>query len=178
MDQYLICDTGTLLSLWMVANDFSFLKVKKFHFLISPLIQAELRQFSKHQDVLGKYAEEILRGKVIVKEVEGIEELKTVLGVSGRRRITEADLSMFLLAKNEQRPLFTDDFSVLIHLPSFFREENVFHGLALVTHLLSSRLTTAEIYNYIFNRFIPQRWNKITEQRLVDIETIINDVLE
>ncbi len=177
MDQYLVCDTGTLLSLRIVARDFPFINLKRFYFVISHLVEAELKRFSEHHDLLGKYAEEILQENIIIKKVEGIEELKRMLGVSGRQRITEADLSMFLLAKKERRPLFTDDFSVLIHIPPFFPEEDVFHGLALVAHILSLRLTAAEIYDYIFNKFIPKRWSKITEQRLVDIETIIDDAL-
>src|SRR3989338_7519943 len=179
MDQHLICDTGTLLSLQIVAQNFPFLNLKRFRFVISPQVEIELKQFSQHQDVLGKCAQEILQlqGNIIIKPVEGIEELKTILGVSGRQRITEADLSMYLLAKKERRPLFTDDFSVLIHLSAFFPEENIFHGVALIAHLLSLRLTAAEIHHYIFKQFIPQRWSKITEQRLVDIETIINEAL-
>ncbi len=177
MDQYVICDTGTLLSLQIVAKDFPFINLKKFHFVISPLVEEELKQFSQHQDLLGKYAQEILQRNIIIKKVEGVEELKIILGVSGRQRITEADLSMFLLAKKEQRPLFTDDFSVLIHISPFFPDENIFHGVALIAHLLSLRLTAAEIRHYIFNQFIPQRWSKITEQRLVDIETIIDEAL-
>ncbi len=178
MDQYLICDTGTLLSLRMVARDFPVINLKRFCFIISPQVESELKEFSKHKDLLGKYAEEILRENIIIKKVVGIAELKPLLGVSGRQRITDADLSMFLLAKKERRPLFTDDFSVLIHIPPFFPEENIFHGLALIAHLLSLRLTTDEIYDYIFNKFIPQRWSRITEQRLVDIETIIDEALE
>lgn len=178
MDQYLICDTGTLLSLRIVAKNFPFINLKRFCFIISPPVESELKEFSKHKDLLGKYAGEILQENIIIKKVEGIGELKLLLGVSGHQRITDADLSIFLLAQKERRPLFTDDFSVLIHIPPFFPEENIFHGLALIARLLAKRLTTEEIYNYIFNTFIPKRWSKITEQRLVDIETIIDEALE
>ncbi len=178
MDQYLICDTGTLLSLRIVAKDFPVISLNRFRFIISPQVESELKEFSKHKDLLGTSAEEILQENIIIKKAEGIEELKRMLGVSGRQRITDADLSIFLLAKKERRPLFTDDFSVLIHISPFFPEENIFHGLALIARLLAMRLTTDEIYDYIFNKFIPKRWSKITEQRLVDIETIVDEALK
>lgn len=178
MEKHLVCDTGTLLSLRIVKKDFHFINLSKFDFIISTPVENELKNFAQHDDLLGDCAKEILKANLVVKKEEGVEELKSYLGVSGRQRITDADLSAFLIAQKEKLPLFTDDFSMLIHLSSFFPGEKIFHGVALIAQLLSERLNKDEIYDYIFNRFIPKRWNKITEQRIVDIETILSEILE
>ncbi len=178
MENGLACDTGTLLSLQIVADDFHFVDLSRFNFITSTRAEQELKDFAQHNDVLGRSAQKVLQGNLTIRKEQGLQELKKVLGVSGRQRITETDLSVFLIAQKGRLPFFTDDFPVLIHLSSFFPEENIFHGIALIARILSEKLSTADIYQYIFNKFIPKRWPTMTEQRMVDIDTILGEELE
>lgn len=182
MEKSIVCDTGTLLSFfWFGIHVEGFLKKFKseFRVVITSGVHDELREFGKYGDTLGIIAKKILKENFEIVRVEDnkIISIKKELGVSGKQRITDNDLKCFTLAREKKTVFFTDDFSVLIHLSSFFPNEKIFHGIALAAKILSELIGKEESYNLIFNKFIPKRWEKITEKRLVDLEKIVSEVL-
>jgi len=182
MGKLIVCDTGTLLSIFLISKQLKgFLKLfkKDFKIIIPEEVNNELKEFQKHKDFLGNIAKEILKEKLEITKVKDnkLLILKDKISVSGKQRITDTDLKCFILSNEKKIPLFTDDFSVLIHLSSFFSDKDIFHGIALCTHILSRLLTKEEIYDYIFNQFIPVRFPKMTEKRLTDIKKIISGVI-
>jgi len=182
MEKNIVCDTGTLLSIFLIGEQVNgFLKGfnSKYGIVISSSTLGELREFAKHDDLLGNIAKKILKNRFEVVHIKDdeIANIKKRMGVSGKRRITDVDLKCFILAKKKNLAFFTDDFSVLIHLSSFFSNENIFHGIALCTDILSELLTKDKVHDYIFNNFIPNRFPKITEKRLADLEKIVGEIL-
>lgn len=182
MEKSIVCDTGTLLSIFLIGKHVKgFLRKfnSKYIATVSSSTLEELKEFAKHDDLLGNIAKKILKKRleaITVKDSE-IAAIKKEIGVSGKRRITDVDLKCFILAKKKDLAFFTDDFSVLIHLSSFFPHKEIFHGIALCADILSELLSKEQVYEYIFSKFIPDRFPKITEKRLADLEKIVTDIL-
>jgi rRNA-processing protein FCF1 len=121
MEKCVVCDTGTLLSIFLIGTEIKgFLSEfkSKYKLIISSSTLKELKEFAKHNDLLGKIAKRILIEKIEVVSIKGSEitNIKKKIGVSGKRRITDADLESFILAKNKNLAFFTDDFYIIIHL--------------------------------------------------------------
>lgn len=183
MAKRIVCDTGVLISLYLLEKQIRGLlkNIKSKYKIIIPLgVKNELEEFAKYKDKLGKAAKKVLNNNMDISKIDNkkINNLKKQIRVSGKQRITDTDLECFILARDNNLAFFTDDFSVLIHLSSFFPEENIFHGILLYAEILEKIKGKEEAYNFIFEKFIPLRWDNITERRLVDLEKIVSEFFD
>jgi predicted nucleic acid-binding protein len=184
MVKEIVCDTSTIITLFSAyhisENKDMYLEELKKYTLIAPnSVRSELEYFTKRDNDLGLFARESLSYKIDFQsvKVEDIERYKKVLGVAGRRGITDCDIACLSLAIERNIPLFIDDFKAQFHFSSFFDEHDIFFGILLVCSILAEFMNESEIFSFVFDKLVPNRWGNISLHNLLAIKHAVSEYL-
>ncbi len=83
-----------------------------------------------------------------------IEQYKKILGVAGRRGITDCDISGLCLSIDRNIPFSIDDFKAQFHFSSFFDDHDIFFGVLLVCSILAEFMGETEVFGFIFDELV------------------------
>jgi len=184
MVKEIVCDTSTILTLFSAChlseNKNKYLEKLKEYKLIAPdSVHSELEDFVRRDNDLGLFARESLSYKITFQsvELEDIERYKKILGVVGRRGITDCDIACLSLAIERDIPLFIDDFKAQFHFSSFFDDHDIFFGILLVCSILAEFMSVSEIFSFVFDKLVPNRWENISLRNLLTIKHAVSEYL-
>jgi len=184
MVKEIVCDTSTIITLFSAYHlsenkDMHLQELKKYQLIAPNSVRGELEDFGKRDDDLGFFARKSLSYKIDFQsvEVEDIERYKKILGVAGRRGITDCDIACLSLAIARNIPLFIDDFKAQFHFSSFFDEHDIFFGILLVCSILGGFMSESEIFSFIFDKLVPNRWGNISLRNLLTIKHAVSEYL-
>jgi hypothetical protein len=153
--------------------------LKKYKLIAPDSVHNELEDFTRRDNDLGLFAMESLSYKITFQsvELEDIERYKKVLGVAGHRGITDCDIACLSLAIEMDIPLFTDDFKAQFHFSSFFDDHDIFFGVLLVCSILAEFMSKSEIFRFVFDKLVPNRWKNISLRNLLTIKHAVSEYL-
>jgi len=184
MAKEIVCDTSTILTLFsayhLSANKDKYLEGLKKYKLIAPdSVHTELEEFTRRDDDLGLFARKSLNYKIDFQsvELEDIEQYKRTVGVAGHRGITDCDIACLSLAIERDIPLFIDDFKAQFHFSSFYDDHDIFFGILLVCSTLAEFMSESEIFSFIFDTLVPNRWENISLRNLLTIKHAVSECL-
>lgn len=174
MVKEIVCDTSTIMTLFsahhLSVDKEKYLEGLKRYKLIAPdSVYTELEDFVRRDNDLGRFARESLNYEIdfLALELEDVERYKKILGVRGHRGITECDIACLSLAIERNIPLFIDDFKAQFHFSSFFGDRDIFFGILLVCSVLAEFMSETEIFSFVFDKLVPNRWTNISLRNLL-----------
>lgn len=184
MVKEIVCDTSTIITLFsayhLSADKDKYLEGLKKYKLIAPdSVNSELEDFARRDNDMGLFARESLNYEIDSQsvELEDVERYKKILGVAGRRGITDCDIACLSLAVERNIPLFIDDFKAQFHFSSFFDDHDIFFGILLVCSILAEFMSESEIFSFIFDKLIPKRWENLSLRNLLIIKHAVSEYL-
>jgi len=184
MVKEIVCDTSTIITLFsayhLSENKDMYLQELKRYMLIAPnCVHSELEDFTKRDNDLGLVARESLSYEIDFQcvELEDIEQYKKILGVAGRRGITDCDVACLSLAIDRNIPIFIDDFKAQFHFSSFFDDRDIFFGVLLICSIHEEFMNESEIFSFIFDKLVPNRWGNISLRNLLIIKHAVSEYL-
>lgn len=184
MVKEIVCDTSTILTIFsayhLSGNKKKYLKgLKKYKLTAPNSVHSELEDFARRDDDLGLFARESLSYEIEFHpaELEDVERYKRILGVAGRRGITDCDIACLSLAIEKNVPLFIDDFKAQFHFSSFFGDYDIFFGVLLVCSILVEFMSKSEIFNFVFDKLVPNRWENISLRSLLTVKHAVSEYL-
>lgn len=184
MVKEIVCDTSTIITIFsayqLSADKDKYLKGLKKYKLIAPdSVHNELEDIVRRDNDLGLFARKSLSYRIDFNsvELEDIECYKKILGVGGRRGITDCDIACLSLAIGRDMPLFIDDFKAQFHFSSFFGDHDIFFGILLVCSILAEFMSESEIFCFIFDKLVPNRWENISLRNLLIIKHAVTEYL-
>lgn len=184
MAKEIVCDTSTIITLFsaypLSTNKDKYLdRLKKYKLIAPDSVHNELDDFAGRDDDLGLFARESLSYRIDFQsvELEDIERYKKILGVAGHRGITDCDIACLSLAIERDIPLFIDDFKAQFHFSSFFGDHDIFFGILLVCSILAEFMSESEIFRFVFDKLVPNRWENISLRNLLIIKHAVTEYL-
>ncbi|HIH96980.1 MAG TPA: hypothetical protein HA348_05845 [Thermoplasmata archaeon] len=184
MVKEIACDTSAIIIIFSAHHisgnkDKYLVELKKYKLAAPSCVRGELRDFAKRGDDLGLFANESLSYKIDFQSVglEDIERYKKILGVVGHRGITDCDIACLSLAIDRNIPLFIDDFKAQFHFSSFFDDHEIFFGILLVCSILTGFMSESEIFSFVFDKLVPNRWKNISLRNLLTIKHAVSEYL-
>lgn len=184
MAKEIVCDTSTIITLFsayhLSTNKDKYLEgIKKYKLIAPSSVHNELEDFIRRNNDLGLFARESLSYEIDFQsvELEDVKRYKKILGVVGHRGITDCDIACLSLAIERNIPLFTDDFKAQFHFSSFFDDRDIFFGILLVCSILAEFLSESDIFSFVFDKLIPNRWKNISLRNLLTIKHAASEYL-
>lgn len=184
MAKEIVCDTSTIITLFsayhLSTNKDKYLEgIKKYKLIAPSSVHNELEDFIRRNNDLGLFARESLSYEIDFQsvELEDVKRYKKILGVAGHRGITDCDIACLSLAIERNIPLFTDDFKAQFHFSSFFDDRDIFFGILLVCSILAEFLSESDIFSFVFDKLIPNRWKNISLRNLLIIKHAASEYL-
>lgn len=177
MERRAVLDTSAVLTLFS-ALDLKGKVLEGFEIIAPECVESELREFEKHNDYLGKRAEEALK-KISVKDdpltKDELAKEKKFLGL-GHGGITDCDIQVLHLSFENELPFFTDDFSAHRHFSSHYPSKNLFFEIVLILDILKFN-EKPEAGKFVFEKLIPKRFPEITDRTKSNLKLAIDKFL-
>jgi len=184
MVKEIVCDTSAIITLfssyYLSGSEKEYLHgLEQYRLIASNLVYSELEDFAACDDILGLYAHKSLSYGIdfLSVELKDIERYKKILGVAGRRGITDCDISGLCLSIDRNIPFFIDDFKAQFHFSSFFGDRDIFFGVLLVCSILAEFMSEIEVFGFIFDKLVPNRWKNISLRNLLTIKHAVSEYL-
>lgn len=184
MVKEIVCDTSAIITLfsscYLSGNEDEYRhELGQYRLIASNLVYSELKDFAAQDDDLALSAQESLSYNMdfLSVELKDIEQYKKILGVVGRRGITDCDISGLYLSFDRNAPFFIDDFKAQFHFSSFFDDRDIFFGVLLVCSILAEFMSEKEVFSFIFDKLVPNRWANISLRNLLTIKHAVSEYL-
>jgi hypothetical protein len=81
------------------------------------------------------------------------------------------------LSFDRNAPFFIDDFKAQFHFSSFFDDRDIFFGVLLVCSILAEFMSEKEVFSFIFDKLVPNRWANISLRNLLTIKHAVSEYL-
>ncbi len=177
MERRVILDTSAILTLFSALN-MEGQKLGGLEILAPECVRGELQDFARHQDYLGKRAEEALKIITVKRNPLSSDELaekKKSLNLGGGG-VTDCDVQVLHLSFELDLPFFTDDFSAYRHFTSHYSSEKKFFGIILALDILEFE-NSSKAEEFVFKKLVPKRFPKITDRMKSNLKIMIDEFL-